>query len=252
MHTCLTIIEQVLQRNEQVIVFSPFHAPLDGLEQLLREAGVRALKLDGRTSQKRRADLAALFKAGSGPDGWPVLLAGQECMAEGHSFHLCNNVIQYSYPWALDKVIQAEDRAHRLNSVKPLNAYRLICNGSIDRKMESQIDEKSDAAEMVLDGHLLGEQKQEMNMAELLEVAAREIALVGDTVHEMTLAAQWPELRARLKAAGKGEDGRRKTEDSKLQRPESPLATRHSPPAPAPFNWRTAFVRRPVLVAAGC
>ena len=50
--------------------------------------------LDGRVSQKRRGDKTKLFKQGRQDDASiPVMLAGVECMAEGHSFHLTNNVI---------------------------------------------------------------------------------------------------------------------------------------------------------------
>jgi hypothetical protein len=155
--------------------------------------------LDGRVSQSRRGELALQFKHRE----FPILLASNECMAEGHSFPLCSYVIQYSYPWALDKVLQSEDRAHRLNSIEPLQVYRLITEGSVDRKMESQIDEKCDAAELVLDGHLLGDNAQEVNLAELLDTAANEFNETTNTIDEATLEAEWPALRERLHEAAR-------------------------------------------------
>jgi hypothetical protein len=53
----------------------------------------------------------------------PVALAGAECMAELHSFHLCNNVILTAYSWAFDKFEQGINRAHRLNSPWPVNVW---------------------------------------------------------------------------------------------------------------------------------
>src|SRR5262249_48273461 len=150
--------------------------------------------LDGRVTQAKRGKAATRFKK----RGYPVLLASNECMAEGHSFPLCSRVVQYAYPWAVDKVLQSEDRAHRLNSVEDLVVYRLITEGSIDRKMESQIDEKADAAELVLDGHLLGEAAEEVNLAELLEIATTEFkASSNSTLDESVLEAEWPALRDR-------------------------------------------------------
>jgi len=203
--TGLTLVEQVLRRKEQVIIFSPFHDPLDVLSERLKQANVPHAVLDGRMSQTLRGKIAAQFKLGppqgATSDRLPVILAGIECMAEGHSFHLCNNQILLSYPWALDKVLQAEERAHRLNSVKALNVYRIICDGSVDRKMESQIDEKEDAAEMVLDGHLLGENPAELNLAELLDIAAQEFNQERNTIDEAILETEWPDLRSRLAMA---------------------------------------------------
>jgi hypothetical protein len=128
-----------------------------------------------------------------------VLLAGVESVAEGHSMNLCNNVILLCYSWAFDKFEQAINRAHRLNSPWPVNVYPIICDNSIDRKLEAGIQEKGDAAEFVLDGHLLGEHASEVNLAELLDVARKEFNDIV-TVDESTLVKDWPQLRADLAA----------------------------------------------------
>ncbi len=222
MATTLTLIEEILARQEQVVVFSAFNDPLDKLSGWLDEASVRHIKLDGRTSQKQRGTLAANFKRGryrtpdeDGPEGsyrpaggdggrnasCPVMLAGVECMAEGHSFHLANNVILIAYSWAYDKFIQALNRVHRMTSPKPVNIYVVIAHGTIDRKLESLIQDKGDAAELVLDGRLIGERTEEINLAELLSIAQREFNTQNNTIDETTLVKQWPALRSRLALA---------------------------------------------------
>ena len=131
------------------------------------------------------------------------MLAGVDAMAEGHSFPLCNNVILLSYSWAYDKFEQAINRVHRLNSRWPVTVYPILCERSIDRKLEAGIQEKGDAAELVLDGHLIGEQSEEVNLAELLEIARKEFAEGGTlvTVDESLLEKEWPPLRSQLSAA---------------------------------------------------
>jgi len=99
----------------------------------LNEAGVKHLVLDGRMSQRRRGELARLFKRGcpravdegliDRASEYPVLLAGQECMAELHSFNYCNNVILTAYSWAFDKFERFINRAHRLNSPWQVNVW---------------------------------------------------------------------------------------------------------------------------------
>jgi hypothetical protein len=221
MASTLTLIEEILARKEQVIVFSAFNDPLDNLSTWLTEAGVRHVKLDGRVSQKRRGVHAAKFKKGRTPNSHlqspnspsqdceaiPVMLAGVECMAEGHSFHLANNVILVAYSWAYDKFIQALSRVHRMNSAKPVNVYVVICQGTIDRRLESLIQDKGDAAELVLDGRLIGERTEEVNLAELLKIAHKEFDAGSNTIDEALLQAQWlggPSgigLRDKLRAA---------------------------------------------------
>ena len=203
----LELIRQVMERGEQVLVFSAFQNGLDVFSARLREAGVPHLVLDGRLSQKRRGELARLFKQGpprAVAEGLirkcgthPVALCGAECMAELHSFHLCNNVILTAYSWAFDKFEQGINRAHRLNSPWPVNVWSVVCDGSIDRKLEAGIHEKKDAAELVLDGHLLGESPAEVNLHELLRIAQSEFKSIK-TMDEDELKQGWPHLRAAL------------------------------------------------------
>jgi hypothetical protein len=201
--SALALVEEVLDRREQVIVFSAFHDSLDALSAHLREAGVKHVVLDGRSSPAKRGAAAKEFKKGPAGGGLPVMLAGVECMSEGHSFHLCNNVILLCYSWAYDKFAQAIDRIYRLNSPKDVTVYVIICEGSIDRKLEAMIQEKGDAAELVLDGHLLGEDATEVNLAELLQIAEKEFATIaaGGTIEERDLENEWPILRAQLAEA---------------------------------------------------
>ena len=105
------------------------------------------------------------------------------------------------YSWAYDKFEQAINRAHRINSVWNVNVYPIICDRSIDRKLEAMIQEKGDASELVLDGHLIGEQSTEVNLAELLDTARKEFANGSDavaTVDEKELEKEWPALRSEL------------------------------------------------------
>lgn len=203
MNAVLSLIKEILERKEQVLIGSAFNDPLDSLSRWLTDAGVRHVTLDGRVSQKGRGVKAAVFKAGRESDeSIPVMLAGVECMAEGHSFNLANNVVLLAYSWAYDKFKQFLDRVHRMNSVRPVNVYVVICDGTIDRKLESLVQEKGDAAELVLDGRLIGERADEVNLAELLQIARSEFARgEAKTIDEATLSEQWPNLRAQLQTA---------------------------------------------------
>jgi hypothetical protein len=229
----LSLIHEILERKEQCVVFSAFTDPLDRLSGWLSEANVRHVKLDGRTSQKKRGRMAATFKRGreaSDPSdaAVPVMLAGVECMAEGHSFHRANNVILIAYSWAYDKFIQAINRVHRMNSAKPVNIYVVLCIGTIDRKLESLIGDKGDAAELVLDGRLIGERTEEVNLSELLQIAHREFDGRSQTIDEALLHAQWPELRDKLSAAMRAWEPERPALATARADSDSPL-TNHNP-----------------------
>lgn len=204
----LTLIEQAMRRGEQFVLFSALIEPLETLSRRLDEAGVPHLVAHGGSSPARRRKISAQFKLGpptpasSDPDQHiPILLASGECMAEAHSWHLCNNVALIAYSWAYDKLSQCIDRCHRLNSIKPLNFHAIICNGSADRVLEENLHEKGDTSDLVLDGHLLGENPEEVNLSDILRIAAAEFDPDSKTVDESIIEAEWPSLRQRLHSA---------------------------------------------------
>ena len=183
-----------------------------------------------------------------GATSCPVLLDGVECMAEGHAFHLANNVILLAYSWAYDKFIQLIIRVHRLTSPFPVNVYVVICDGTIDRKLESLCQEKGDSAELVLDGRLIGERSEEVNLAELLKVAQREFNAESDTLDEALVHAQWPALREQLRTAMAGWDQRANFIDAQVSlQPTRLPQIRQTPlvPAVAALNWRAALRPKP-------
>lgn len=197
----LRLILAALQRKEQIVLFSAFLDALDTVAARLAESGVAHLVLDGRVPPAKRGRLAKEFKRGPARSAYPVMFASEECMAEGYSFDLANNVARSSYSWALDRGLQAVDRVHRLTSIKPVNVYGVLCDGTIDRKLEGMQDEKSDAADLVLDGKLFGDNPTEINLAELLEIARAEFDPKQETIDERELEKEWPLLRAQLAAA---------------------------------------------------
>jgi SNF2 family DNA or RNA helicase len=196
-----------MQRGEQVLIGSAFHDGLDAFSERLAEAGIPHLVLDGRKSQKARGELAREFKAGpprAVREGltkkasiYPIMLAGVESMAELHNFYLCNNVILTAYSWAFDKFWQFISRAHRMTSPWPVNLWSLLCEGSIDPKLNDGVMEKKDASDLVLDGRLLGDDTTEVNLADLLDHAFKQFANIK-VVDEDELAKGWPRLRANL------------------------------------------------------
>jgi SNF2 family DNA or RNA helicase len=139
-----------VQEGNGTILFSPFTAPLDLLQDRLTQLGIRSLVCDGRMSPNNRAEAAALFQAGQ----VPVLLCSQDSMAEGYSFPDCSRILVLGHHWAMDKGLQCEDRGWRLNSVEDLHVWILLTKGTIDELMDDMARHKTATAEAVLDGIL--------------------------------------------------------------------------------------------------
>lgn len=192
----LTLIRDILQRREQVAVFSALHQPLDQLAARLREAAVRFSIMDGRASPGKRGAISAQFKARQ----FPVQLCGIESCAEGHSWPQASNAIIPCAAWAMDKMLQCVSRVHRLTSQSPVNIYFIITEGSMDPYLHRMLEEKTASADLVLDGRLRTEESKEVNMAALLKTAEEEFnqsPSVGN-IDDLEIEKEWPALRAQL------------------------------------------------------
>ena len=185
--TALQIVRECLERHESVVLFSPFQHWSRTVTGMLARAGVSVVCLDGSVSPAKRGRLAAQFKAGK----YPVLVAGIKSMGEGHSFDHCPNLILPSLDWAYDANAQAIERVHRLTSRQAVRIYTLIARGTIDERLSSLFSEKTDAADLALDGQLFKPETQEVNLFELLQRALTEFDPQADTIPEDQLAHDW-------------------------------------------------------------
>jgi hypothetical protein len=197
----LDIVEQRMRAGEQTVIFSAFHEPMDTLSRRLTEATIPHDVLDGRKSGAWRGKMSAEFGRGL-PRAKPVLIGGMKAMAEGNNWPKASNVIILAYDWAWDLYEQAINRVHRMNSIRDVNVWPIITEGTIERKLEAMTDEKGDSSDLVIDGKLIGESTEEINLAELLQIAFEEF---NDgkirTYDETLLEAEWPQLKSKLSEA---------------------------------------------------
>ncbi len=170
----LSLLERSLRQGEQMIFFSAFHAPIRALRGHLQAAGVPHLFLTHEVGEQQRGRLARQFAAGPVPGGLPVMLAGTACMSEGFNFPRCTHVVHLDFSLSADHMVQADNRIHRLNSVGPVHSWRILVDGTVDRALEALDGEKQDAAELVLDGHLLNAPVEDVTPSRILAQAGAE------------------------------------------------------------------------------
>ena len=85
----LHLAADLMEKGEQIIIYSPFQEFSTALKAALQDAAVSSLLLDGRAKNTLRGPLAADFKTGK----YPVLIAGIESMGEGHSFECASHLV---------------------------------------------------------------------------------------------------------------------------------------------------------------
>jgi hypothetical protein len=195
---CLEIIRERLSQGQQVIIGSPFREFSRVLHTKLLEAEVPAVLLDGDTSPEERGILADDFKKGK----YAILIAGLKAMGEGHSFENCSHLILPGLSYAFDENEQFIHRIWRLTSPGPVTVYPIVMRGSIDEKLHEIFVEKSDAANLAIDGRLFSEPEQDIDPERLL--AETILAFTGEieTVDEQDLILQWETSSRQLRHAG--------------------------------------------------
>jgi hypothetical protein len=245
----LAIAEQCLSRGEQVLFFSSFQDGLDILAEYLRQAGVRFHIADGRISEQKRGVISEQFEN----QEFPILLANLDSMAEGNNFWRCRNVVNSAFHWAWDLFEQGINRVHRLPSPEDVNVYNIICEGTIDRRLEELISEKGDSQELVLDGKLITEPAAELNLADLLDDAIKEFRQHVNTIDEGQLSTEWEAQRQRLRSVAA--EWLPRVPGSSVQIPTNVIPLPPAPPAvphiptpkkpekiPAQPVWRQRFL----------
>lgn len=190
----ITLISKLISQGEQVIVGSPFRHFNQTLYNLLQEAKVPTLLLDGQTSPAQRGIEVNQFKNKT----YPVLLAGVKAMGEGYSLECCSHLILPSLSWAYDENDQFIDRIWRLNSKKPVTIYPIITECTIDELMSSTYEDKKDSAQLALDARVLTEQVDDIDPELLLADAYDKYQSNPESVPEQTLEDGWPTLRKSL------------------------------------------------------
>lgn len=188
LHAILTLCAEILERGEQVVIFSPYQHLSSTISASLKSSGIDHAMLDGRTTPTRRGQLAAKFKH----KDYPILICGMNSMGEGHNFDQCPNLILPSVEWAYDVNAQAIERVHRLSSKKPVNIYAFVTKGTIDEKLTAVFSEKGDSSDLALDGKLSEKVTEELNLADLLNAAIENFSPTQDTIDERALLAAFP------------------------------------------------------------
>ncbi|KAK1365977.1 putative SWI/SNF-related matrix-associated actin-dependent regulator of chromatin subfamily A member 3-like 1 [Heracleum sosnowskyi] len=129
------------------VVFSQFRKMLILLEEPLKKAGFKVLRLDGSMNAKKRAQVIKDFDVPA-PDGPTVLLASLKASGTGVNLTVASRVYLLE-PWwnpAVEK--QAMDRVHRIGQTREVRIVRIIARNSIEERiLELQEKKKRMASE---------------------------------------------------------------------------------------------------------
>jgi hypothetical protein len=187
MGAILAQLAEILNESEQAIIGSPFGDFNRTLHGRLIDAGVSSILLDGSVSAKRRCVLAARFKRKE----FSVTVAGLKAMGKGHSFECAKYLFLPSLSFALDESEQFIHRVWRLNSREDATVFPFVMRNTIDELMATDFSDKLDSAQLGLDGCLVEQQVEPLDLAQLLDKAVKNFDPLALTIDEADMEREW-------------------------------------------------------------
>lgn len=139
-------IEAFLESGRKLVVFSGHHFTIDELKK--RFAGVSVV-VDGRVSLTDRQKAVDQFQ--SNPTV-KLFIGNIDAAGVGLTLTAASDVAFIELPWTPGKLVQAEDRVHRIGQANSVTVYFLLANNTIEQEIAKLLDHKRKVVDAILDG----------------------------------------------------------------------------------------------------
>jgi SNF2 family DNA or RNA helicase len=146
-------IEDIIDNDEKVIVFSHFLGMLSLIENVMIEKGISYIRIDGSTN--KRQELIDEFNQGKAKVAILSLMAA----SYGINLTAANHVIHVDRWWNPAVEDQATDRVHRIGQNKTVFVHHLIAEGTLEEKIDRLLERKRNMADQIVDAAVSGESK---------------------------------------------------------------------------------------------
>ncbi|MBQ7565024.1 MAG: DEAD/DEAH box helicase [Lachnospiraceae bacterium] len=161
------ICETIYEKRERVLVFTQFKEIIPYLDDFLAEIfKQRGLTLHGGTHVSTRAKLVEAFQ---GEDYVPYMILSVKAGGTGLNLTKASHVIHFDRWWNPAVENQATDRAFRIGQKNNVIVHKLVCERTIEEKINTIIESKKELAENVV-GSGSENWITEMNDEELLNI----------------------------------------------------------------------------------
>jgi len=125
----LDLVDELLQEDRKILVFSQFTSMLSIMEDRLKEKNINYAKLTGSTTKREK--VIEEFTKGDAK----IFLISLKAGGVGLNLTEADTVIHYDPWWNPAVENQATDRAYRIGQTKAVFVYKLIVENSIEQKI---------------------------------------------------------------------------------------------------------------------
>ncbi len=145
--TLADMLTEVIDGGQKALVFSQFTSMLSLVRQRLEELGVQYAYLDGQT--RNRKEVVEQFQ--EDPD-IQVFLISLKAGGVGLNLTAAEYVFILDPWWNPAVEAQAIDRTHRIGQTKPVFAYRMICEDTVEQRIVELQARKRKLADAIVGG----------------------------------------------------------------------------------------------------
>jgi superfamily II DNA or RNA helicase len=129
------------QRDEgdpavKAVVFTEFIPTQEMLLDLLERVGIRATAINGSMSMEERALAQETFRESA------QVLVSTDAGGEGINLQFAHVVVNYDLPWNPMRIEQRIGRVDRIGQRKPVRAFNLVMENSVDLRVVRVLEEK--------------------------------------------------------------------------------------------------------------
>ena len=156
------LINELLEKNEKVIVFSQFTSSLDELEKLFQKYNFSYLRLDGSTTTINRNKYVNQFQSKNSQI--QIFLISLKAGGVGLNLTNARTAILFEPWWNPAVEEQAFARIDRIGQIQTTKIYRLIYKNSIEEKIDKLIHKKQNIFDN-MSTFLIGAKNLEMEVA---------------------------------------------------------------------------------------
>ncbi len=149
LHRFDELVTDLLDAGEQALVFTQFREMGILLQQHLHERFAQQVPfLHGGVSKNGRDHMVQAFQDGTATS--PLLLVSLKAGGTGLNLTAASQVVHYDRWWNPAVEDQATDRAWRIGQSRTVFVHKLVCEGTVEERIDALINDKRKLADAVV------------------------------------------------------------------------------------------------------
>lgn len=157
-------LEELTEAGHSILVFSQFTSMLDLISRRLEKEKMPYFTITGDTPVNRRGSIVESF---NNSEQASVFLLSLKAAGTGLTLTKADYVFLFDPWWNPAAENQAIDRTHRIGQDKPVFAYRIVMEDSIEEKVMAIVEQKRELFAAVIEGADADGERPRLSLEEL-------------------------------------------------------------------------------------